>query len=186
MTRSSMPTPSRIVKHWSGRLINVHRKMDDISDCETCCFACGFQFEHVLQRCHILPVNLGGDNSPENLHMLCHMCHIQSEELFGRAYWDWFSQQTLVKAYECVGQHRERRAANLSKSIKRGVSAAMATRTKPWGRPPKTPYDPADILALHQQGLSQLAIATRLGISRATVKKVMLASSPIDGPPKSR
>lgn len=55
--------------------------------------------------------------------------------------------------------------------VQAGVDAAIATRTKPWGRLPASPYNPADILALRQQGLSQLAIATRLGISRATVKK---------------
>lgn len=51
------------------------------------CMACGSQYG--IQRCHILPLCEGGDNSLKNIHLLCKGCHSESEFRSGESYWKW-------------------------------------------------------------------------------------------------
>lgn len=52
------------------------------------CFACGST--HKLERAHILPICLGGNNDVQNIHLLCAYCHLESETLHGESYWKWY------------------------------------------------------------------------------------------------
>ena len=52
------------------------------------CYGCGIPAK--TERCHIKPKNAGGDDTVENLHLLCANCHKQSEGYSGMAYWRWF------------------------------------------------------------------------------------------------
>ena len=51
------------------------------------CFACGDHL--ILQRAHIKSHYKGGNGDAENLHILCSRCHIESECLSVKQYWDW-------------------------------------------------------------------------------------------------
>lgn len=42
-----------------------------------------------LDRAHIYPDLYGGSKKPNNLHLLCRKCHIESEPLEGYVYWLW-------------------------------------------------------------------------------------------------
>ena len=55
------------------------------------CFACGCPDSVMggLQRTHIKSRTQGGKDEPSNLHLLCTKCHVESEYLSGRAYWNW-------------------------------------------------------------------------------------------------
>lgn len=55
------------------------------------CFACGLQ--KITQRAHILAVSEGGNDTVENLHLLCKSCHDESDMLSGQAYWNWFNDK---------------------------------------------------------------------------------------------
>jgi hypothetical protein len=57
------------------------------------CFACGMEASG-FERCHIFPRVKGGPESADNLHMLCKVCHKDSEYLEGEAYWRWFWERT--------------------------------------------------------------------------------------------
>ena len=46
-------------------------------DGDICCFAC--EKTNNLERCHIIPHAAGGDESLDNLHILCNSCHKQTE-----------------------------------------------------------------------------------------------------------
>ena len=52
------------------------------------CMACGLEGE--LHRSHINPICNGGGNEPENLHLLCRVCHTESEAWVGDAYTAWY------------------------------------------------------------------------------------------------
>ncbi|TAI63422.1 hypothetical protein CWO89_24370 [Bradyrhizobium sp. Leo170] len=62
------------------------------------CFACGFIYRDPPQRAHIYPHVKGGSGDPDNLHMLCYVCHKDSEHLEGDAYWDWFWERDFLSA----------------------------------------------------------------------------------------
>ena len=42
-----------------------------------------------LERAHIKARVEGRRDEPSNLHLLCTNCHVESEYLSGRAYWNW-------------------------------------------------------------------------------------------------
>jgi len=88
--RKSIPSKQLVRSTWAERLLVWH-KFDSQHELEEAdyCWACGFA-NGGTERCHILAVAEGGDNSPENIHLLCHLCHIDSEMLSGDAYWRWF------------------------------------------------------------------------------------------------
>lgn len=58
------------------------------------CFACGVQV-NPLHRAHIVARVSGGSDAADNLHMLCAVCHKDSERLEGGEYWRWFAERTL-------------------------------------------------------------------------------------------
>jgi|TARA_B100001057_G_C22258597_1_gene722285 5-methylcytosine-specific restriction endonuclease McrA len=89
--RKGMPTKKKIYKHWFNNsfLDQYGIELGDLGDC----FACGFHVR--VERCHIQPINQGGGNSEENLHLLCPSCHIESEDLTGDYYWNWLSHKNV-------------------------------------------------------------------------------------------
>lgn len=53
-----------------------------------CCYACGSTSN--LERAHILAKVSGGSDYASNFHILCRLCHAESENLDGADYWIWF------------------------------------------------------------------------------------------------
>jgi len=60
------------------------------------CFACGSYEGAVLERAHIKAKGEGGTDSPDNLHVLCHVCHQDSEGLSGERYFQWLKQRSFM------------------------------------------------------------------------------------------
>ena len=83
-TKRRMPNKKEILKYWQ----NLNHDLDDVQFVENQCFACGSQ--SALQRCHILPKWQGGNDTVDNLHLLCFHCHFASENLTGDKYWLWY------------------------------------------------------------------------------------------------
>jgi len=81
-----MPKIEEIYKHWKGKLPML-RDNEWLESEERTCFACGL-FHH-LDRAHIIPLAQGGDNSLDNLHILCIGCHTNSEG--NKYYWNWLT-----------------------------------------------------------------------------------------------
>ena len=92
VSRKGMPPKSRILKHWSNNKTFEHYEVE-INESDADCFACG---NHIgVQRAHIKPLCEGGDNSLDNLHLLCAGCHVESEPLSGDSYWRWLSHKNI-------------------------------------------------------------------------------------------
>lgn len=87
--RHSAPSPKKIRDYWEDTLISLDlfdsRKELD----EPICWAHGYVVDS-LERAHILSWQQGGSWEPSNFHLLCHLCHKVSENLYGEEYWEWF------------------------------------------------------------------------------------------------
>lgn len=87
----SEPTKAVIRAHWADRIGGDSRgRFDSPAEflLDDYCFACGFVAN--TERAHILARNCGGDDSAENIHLLCWSCHRASEPISGEEYWEWF------------------------------------------------------------------------------------------------
>lgn len=87
------------------------------------CFACG-NVIIPIHRCHIIPASSGGSNLNNNLHLLCRVCHIQSEgiALFGEEfYWKWLAQKRKdewKEPYKWAMEDMERKGFNSERHVK--------------------------------------------------------------------
>lgn len=94
LERRNMPNKKKVYSFWAETLVNI-QKFDSYyelteSDCSIC-WGCGYLSEHgPLEMAHIIPRNRGGSDNPSNIHMLCRLCHLMSEHLEGKQYYDWF------------------------------------------------------------------------------------------------
>lgn len=90
--RRTMPTIQAITQHWDGRLLAMDRDVHGSG-----CFACGSTRR--LHRAHIKPVSKFKPwefpNELDNLHVLCELCHSDSEMLEESDYWTWFRQTSM-------------------------------------------------------------------------------------------
>ena len=69
------PDKNRIAKHYDVKRYD--------------CMACRVK-DVVVDGAHILPLQYGGSNEIENIHLLCKPCHAESENLWGKEYSLWF------------------------------------------------------------------------------------------------
>ena len=67
----AMPSRKKIADYWM-KTENGLMLPDDPSEH---CWAC--QVDSDIERCHIIPASLGGRNIPENLVLLCSLCHLE-------------------------------------------------------------------------------------------------------------
>lgn len=78
-------------EYWSQRIDETDLSVD-WSEAETHCWRCGC--ERHLQRCHIIPDALGGEDTPGNIVLLCKRCHAEGPNVRDpEIMWDW------IKAY---------------------------------------------------------------------------------------
>ncbi|MBF0398624.1 MAG: HNH endonuclease [Desulfobacterales bacterium] len=100
MNNRKMPSKDAIRKYWADKIDltkkNFDSKFEFIEEKDSC-FSCG-QLSN-LQRCHIKPKCEGGQDSVDNLHLLCPICHKDSEFLKDKTYWDWFYQRTCMDMF---------------------------------------------------------------------------------------
>ena len=108
-TPRKMPTELAIRAHWADRLwlAKGYDSKAEFMERGTC-FACGMSGN---ERAHILARAAGGDDTPENLHILCGVCHKDSEYLEGNAYMDWLMDRS---ALSMIMSGASRRGFNLA------------------------------------------------------------------------
>ena len=111
-----MPSTKQIRRHWASFLVR-EKGFDSEQEAmeEGICFACG---QDGNERCHIKAKQEGGTDHESNLHILCEICHKDSEYLSGDAYFYWLRHRTPVDAF-------------ISFAVKRGFN--------PWAELAKAP-----------------------------------------------
>ena len=98
-----LPSHKEVAKYWCGKPLPGSDYIPLIDLDEPECFACGWcRLEQVrsrkaqrdiwkgLERAHVVASSLGGSDSPENLALLCKLCHEQSPDTTNPAiFWRW-------------------------------------------------------------------------------------------------
>lgn len=95
----NLPSHKNILYFWLPCLITMV-KGDSVQDLKNTCFACGRNVS--LERCHIIPRWQGGQDSLDNLHLLCDICHFASEDKSGEKYWEWFEKRNMLMAIQTL------------------------------------------------------------------------------------
>ena len=131
--RNSMPTKKQICEYWDGH--------PDLSVLTDTCWRCGVISRH-LERAHILPKIEGGTNDESNLHLLCKMCHKQTEWLWGEPYW----QALETEPYDLTGN-----AIKMLRTIAPGAAAHL------WSTESKNVLDKEKARKLEQRIIDAMA-----------------------------
>ena len=93
-TPRKMPSELAIRAHWAKRLWAIKGFDSEAEFLERgTCFACGMDGS---ERAHIVARSVGGSDGCENLHILCGVCHKDSEYLDGERYMAWLVQRSPV------------------------------------------------------------------------------------------
>jgi hypothetical protein len=76
-----------IVEYWESRESECGLGVD-WAEAHERCWRCGYRTE--LQRCHIIPDALNGEDHPSNLVLLCQRCHREAPNISDPKYmWIW-------------------------------------------------------------------------------------------------
>ena len=76
-----------IIQYWSVRIDESELSVD-FSEAHERCWRCGYEIK--LERCHIIPHSLGGQDKAENLVLLCRQCHAEGPNIADPDFfWDW-------------------------------------------------------------------------------------------------
>lgn len=81
-----------IKERWAEKLIELGKfdSKEEIMENDYC-FACGM--ESNTEKAHIEARSKGGNDDIDNLHLLCHTCHNESELKKGEEYWQWIKDK---------------------------------------------------------------------------------------------
>ena len=86
-------TVSEIVNYWK-RNSQTHTPNVDFYDAHERCWRCSYKTK--LQKCHIVPHSLGGSDSPQNLVLLCRLCHEEGPNVIdSEIFWDWINAHNI-------------------------------------------------------------------------------------------
>ncbi|MBO5394286.1 MAG: HNH endonuclease [Clostridia bacterium] len=93
MRREAIKTTiKQAIDYWETRVDECCLSVD-WSEADSHCWRCGC--ERNLQRFHIIPHSLGGEDSPSNIVLLCSRCHADGPNVSDpEIMWDW------IKAYK--------------------------------------------------------------------------------------
>lgn len=76
-----------IVEYWEYRISECGLNVD-WAEANERCWKCGYKRN--LQKCHIIPDSLGGEDTPANLVLLCDQCHKEAPNVQDSKFmWDW-------------------------------------------------------------------------------------------------
>lgn len=80
-------TKEQIVDYWAHHEQECGLSVD-FAEAHELCWRCGCRRN--LQRCHIVPDSLGGEDIPSNFVLLCSRCHLDNPNVAdAEIMWDW-------------------------------------------------------------------------------------------------
>lgn len=92
MTKEIKTSKDEICEYWFSRIDESDLSVDASEALERC-WRCGS--ERSLERCHIIPRSLGGEDVSSNYVLLCKRCHLENPNVYDpEIMWDW------LKAYK--------------------------------------------------------------------------------------
>ena len=90
-----------LVDYWELKINESHMGID-WAEAHNHCWRCGEGVSSTsrLERAHIIPDSLGGLDKPENLVLLCNLCHNEAPDIADKnVMWDWI-KRTSSTHYE--------------------------------------------------------------------------------------
>lgn len=100
-SKRKIPTKHKIKEYWKHRIVEMKKDIfNSIDHLERgdFCFACGLLTNNHTERAHIIARVSGGTDNVDNLHLLCSICHKDSELFEGDRYFEWFKNRNHVDA----------------------------------------------------------------------------------------
>lgn len=121
-----MTSRDSIRKHWQDWLIDNNKFAVIEQVYSSLCWGCGQDFD--LERAHIVPRVEGGSDAPDNLVMLCYICHKVSELIDPADFLKWLRNRTLDDYLRDVQSKESMRLIGLSVAYRttQGLQAAKA------------------------------------------------------------
>jgi hypothetical protein len=93
-TRVIKTTVDQIVSYWAIK-VDESTLSIDFSEAHERCWRCAYKTK--LERCHIIPHSLGGQDAPENLVLLCRLCHAEGPNISDPDFfWDWLKAHNAI------------------------------------------------------------------------------------------
>lgn len=87
MTNEIKTSKEEIYEYWFSRIDESDLSVDASEALERC-WRCGSK--RSLERCHIIPRSLGGEDIPSNYVLLCKRCHLENPNVYdSESMWDW-------------------------------------------------------------------------------------------------
>lgn len=84
-----------IVDYWFS-IIDECGLSVDASEAHERCWRCGYK--QPLERCHIIPDSLDGQDKPNNLVLLCKRCHLENPNIADKEImWDWCIRYNILR-----------------------------------------------------------------------------------------
>lgn len=105
---SKVPSILQIAKYWQENNNIPETELNfDWGDAESHCWNCGTYKKSKssskihLERCHIVPKSLGGENTADNYVLLCKECHKEAPDVKHKsAMWEWLKlNRTAISLY---------------------------------------------------------------------------------------
>ena len=93
--------PADIVNFWSKIIDDKDLNINWDEDSHKVCWSCGVEpGGGSLNRCHIIPKSLGGEDLPSNMVLLCVQCHRENPNIKDvDLYWDWLKSRARPKYF---------------------------------------------------------------------------------------
>lgn len=92
MSKHIKTKKEKLYEYWFSKIDESELSVDALEALNRC-WRCGY--ERKLERCHIIPRSLGGEDNPSNFVLLCKRCHSENPNVNDpEIMWDW------LKAYK--------------------------------------------------------------------------------------
>lgn len=169
MSKKIQTTKEEICKYWFSRIDESELSVDASEALERC-WRCGS--ERSLERCHIIPRSLGGEDVPSNYVLLCKRCHLENPNVDDtEIMWDW------LKAYKeqyydtfWINQALEEYERIYKKKFKDDIAPFNQYLTAEEAK--EFLEKEMDSYATHHFGQTYLNSATIAGLMRILIKKL--------------
>ena len=104
--KRTIKTTVKQIVDWGQRNIDECGYGVDAAEMETHCWRCGHD-DRPLERCHVIPHSLGGEDTPSNYRLLCNACHHEATNVNDPNAMDEWIRETCIASYNRFWPMRE-------------------------------------------------------------------------------